>query len=861
MQTRRDFLGFAARLASAAGAMGGFQSACLESLSRAAAIEPADGSSYLDAEHIVVLMQENRSFDHAFGTLRGVRGFNDPRAITLPDGNPVWVQTDAQGRHYAPFRLNLKSTKATWMGSLPHSWADQTDARNHGHHDKWLVAKRSGHPEYREMPLTLGYYTRADIPFYYALADAFTICDQYFCSSLTGTTPNRSYLWTGTIRDQPSAKSPANVRNEDIESSHAGTWKTFPERLEDHGISWKVYQNEITAASGFSEAEDAWLSNFGDNPLEYFRQYQVELAPRHRAYVERRIKELPAEIDAVAKRLTTAKASVATRLRKQHQELISELKHLQAERAEVAHKRLNTLPPRERALHEKAFSTNDRDPSYRHLAELTYHDGHGERRMRVPKGDVLHQFRADVESGRLPTVSWVVAPQEFSDHPSSAWYGAWYIAEVFDILTRNPAVWKKTIFLLTYDENDGYFDHVPPFVAPQPGHPETGRVTRGIDTSVEYVDLAQDRTRARPGNARGGPIGLGYRVPMVIASPWSRGGCVCSQVFDHTSVLQFLEHYLSQKFHRTVAEPNISHWRRVVCGDLTSAFQGAAKTGDARIPFPPRDEFLESIHEAQFKDVPSNFHALQPDEIKTIRHAPTRSPWLPRQESGTRTSCPLPYELTVDGALNGPRTEFTIRFEARQDRFGNRAAGAPFTVYAIGSTAATTVRNYAVAAGEHLEDSWPLSEFPNGRYHLRVYGPNGFFREFQGSGEDPHVDLHFDWSHTQGANGEVAIVATNRDRGRSCTVEIGDLAYESRPQSREVKAGHTERLTIPTQKSGGWYDFVCRLALADGSFQKRYAGRVETGKWTTSDPAMARPMRETAASGNMESLSPILPRS
>ena len=113
MQTRREFLNFAARLASAAGAMGGLQTACLESLGRAAAIEPADGSSYLDAEHIVVLMQENRSFDHAFGTLRGVRGFNDPRAITLPDGNPVWVQTDAKGHRYAPFRLDLKSTKAT----------------------------------------------------------------------------------------------------------------------------------------------------------------------------------------------------------------------------------------------------------------------------------------------------------------------------------------------------------------------------------------------------------------------------------------------------------------------------------------------------------------------------------------------------------------------------------------------------------------------------------------------------------------------------------------------------------------------------------------------------------------------------
>src|SRR6202042_2209092 len=156
--------------------------------------------------------------------------------------------------------------------------------------------------------------------------------------------------------------------------------------------------------------------------------------------------------------------------------------------------------------------------------------------MKVPKGDILHQFRQDVDGGKLPTVSWLSAPEKFSDHPTAPWYGAWYVAETLDILTRNPEVWKKTIFVLTYDENDGYFDHVPPFVAPDPGNPESGKTSPGIDASVEYLQLAQDLKRDPAKEPRGGPLGLGYRVPLVVASPWSRGGYVCSQVFDHTSV-------------------------------------------------------------------------------------------------------------------------------------------------------------------------------------------------------------------------------------------------------------------------------------------------------------------------------------
>src|SRR5262249_30118850 len=173
-------------------------------------------STYLDAEHIVILMQENRSFDHCFGCLQGVRGFGDRRAITLPNGNPVWLQTNAEGETYAPFNLNMRETSATWSGSLPHGWTDQSDARNDGRHDRWLDVKRSKKAGYEHVPLTLGFYNRADIPFYYALADAFTICDQNFCSSLTATTPNRTYLWTGTIRDPQSRGSQARVRNSEL---------------------------------------------------------------------------------------------------------------------------------------------------------------------------------------------------------------------------------------------------------------------------------------------------------------------------------------------------------------------------------------------------------------------------------------------------------------------------------------------------------------------------------------------------------------------------------------------------------------------------------------------------------------------
>ena len=286
------------------------------SIAKALAIDPAAGSTFLDAEHIVFLMQENRSFDHTYGTLQGVRGFNDPRAITIPGNNLVWLQSNKEGETYAPFRFDIKETKITWMSSLPHSWANQVDARNNGKYDGWLDNKQSGNEDYAAMPLTMGFYTRADIPFYYSLADAFTVCDQHFCSSLTGTTPNRLFFWTGTIREKPDENAMANVWNDDADYDSMVDWKTFPERLEENGVSWKIYQNELSVGVGFEGEEDSWLGNFGDNPIEYFNQYHVKLHPEYIAALPKMQVQFKGFIDKKGRRIENTGYRVAMKRKK-----------------------------------------------------------------------------------------------------------------------------------------------------------------------------------------------------------------------------------------------------------------------------------------------------------------------------------------------------------------------------------------------------------------------------------------------------------------------------------------------------------------------------------------------------------------
>jgi phospholipase C len=423
-----------------------------ESIDRAASLPAHRATGTLeDVEHIVVLMQENRSFDHYFGTLRGVRGFGDPHPATLPSGKSVFHQPDGPGE-VLPFRPDMEDLGLVFLEDLPHGWQDTQAAINRGVYDQWIPNKSA---------TTMAHLRRNDAPFHFALADAFTVCDAYHCSFIGNTDPNRYYMWTGWTGNDGKGGGPVLYNDE------AGyDWTTYPERLQEAGVSWKVYQDiglGLDQANYWGWTGDAYIGNYGDNSLLYFHTYQ--------------------------------NAQPGTPL---------------ADRAKTG--------------------TNV-----------------------VKSGGYFDVLREDIRTGKLPQVSWVVAPEAFSEHPN--WpvnFGAWYVANVLDALTSNPEVWSKTALLITYDENDGFFDHVVPPHANSPVVPGDSTVP----TDNEFYT----------GQYGPGSYGLGQRVPMIVVSPWSTGGWVCSETFDHTSIIRLIE----QRF--GVDEPQITPWRRSVCGDLTSAF-------------------------------------------------------------------------------------------------------------------------------------------------------------------------------------------------------------------------------------------------------------------------------------------------
>ena len=775
---RREFLEKSSLLLAGLGTSSVLHPAILKAL----AIEPAAMSTFYDAEHVVILMQENRSFDHAFGALKGARGFLDKRAFVKEDGHSVFFQKDEGGKYASPARLDLRNTKSTWMSSLPHSWADQQKALNKGKYDKWLQFKASGNKDYKNIPLTLGYYNREDLPFYYQLADAFTIFDQYFCSSLTGTTPNRLFHWSGTLREHQNGKVKANVYNENIDYDKArqAHWKSFPEILEEQKISWKIYQNEISLPKGMSGEQEAWLSNFTDNPIEWFSKFNVKFSKGYHQNIPDIIASLKKEIGKnpdQKKRLET---------------MIAELEEDQKKYTPENYAKLSQF---EKNLHEKAFTTNINDPDYWNLE--TGNDENGERLV-VPKGDVLFQFRKDVEEKKLPLVSWLVAPEHFSDHPGSPWYGAWYISEVLNILTKDPEIWKKTIFIINYDENDGYFDHVLPFAPPvNPSQP----VDMNSKEGVEYVNKSQEYMSALPLKDHErieGTVGLGYRVPMIIASPWTKGGFVNSEVSDHTSVLQFLEKFIRKKYNKDVKIDNISDWRRAICGDLTSAFN-SSNFKAPKMDYLDQKDFAKTINAAKSKPVPN---------LKWYSENELDENLLEIQERGTKPSNPLPYHYHVN--LENGKIIMTNLKEA----------GVPLLVY-----------DRTQFSGGHYYFSYALyskqelSHIVNpGKYDHEVFGPNGFFRKFSGSNV-PEIEVRLICSSTRNE----AELIFKKKKGE-ISVILEDL-YENTKKTISLHQAE-EKIKVDFSKNKGWYD----LKVIHNDQIWHFAGRTETGKVSISDP-------------------------
>lgn len=685
------------------------------SIRKALAVEASiDTGTIKDVKHIVILMQENRGFDHYFGTMKGVRGYGDRFPVPLESGKPVWFQSNGE-REIAPFHMDPTKFNAYLAPSTPHSFSDSQAAWNQGKFGHW--------PKYKN-DNSMGYYKRSDIPFQFALAESFTICDSYHCSITSGTDPNRITFFSGSnfnpelraqgINSTDTDSEPNNLRcwinNPKVDiwpepgytyKGNAFNWPTIPDVLEEAGVSWRIYQ----------DPNDNWTGAMhGCLAFESFR--------------------------------TAKKGS---------------------------------------AIYNNGMS---------HWS--------------------LDALAAHAKDGTLPAVSWVLPPQSFSEHPggpSSPQKGSNYTEQVLNALTSNPEVWSKTVFFLTFDENDGQFDHLPPPAVPSYNLDGTlaGASTLPLDGEyfhdVARAYLKEDDTIS--GNVR--PFGLSARVPMYVVSPWSKGGWVSSEVFDHTSLAMFVE----KRFDVTV--PGISPWHRAVCGDLSSAFDFSGH---------------EQADLSQLPDT-SNYATTDAQQLTMDRYSvPERHEPL-YQERGTRFSRKLPYELYVDSLVEDDAT-VSLAFR------NTGSKGVVFHVYDK-LHLDRIPRRYTVEAGKTLADVWDTAQ-DNGIYDLWIYAPNGFVRAISNLNTSPSQsakpECQLDY-----VNGDVRISFHNTG-STACKLMIEDNAYRSGgPWLVELEPGETVQRTWSLQDSASWYDLSVS-SDANSGFSRRFAGRVETGKHGLSDPMM-----------------------
>ncbi|MFH8398371.1 phosphocholine-specific phospholipase C [Streptomyces anulatus] len=672
------------------------------SLQAAIAAQPAHagsgGGGLGSIKHVVILMQENRSFDHYFGTLRGVRGFGDRNAIELPTGGTVFEQPAAAGSTVLPFPVRGAAEEQKkdlqYIGALDHSWNGGAKAWGGGWMNGWISAKTAA---------TMAYYDRRDIPLHYELADTFTVCDAYHSSIHTSTSPNRNHLWSGKTGFEPNGK--RAVGNDAYnEGTHPGyDWSTYAERLEKAGRSWRTYTE--------------W-ENFTDNQIEFYATFKA-IARKALARTGGHT-----YMEAFYAKVRGASETERTRLLGLLEEGVA------------------TLDRRERSLFERGL-------------------------RRVPTGTLADEFAKDVAAGTLPAVSYLVPSAIDSEHPStsSPVHSATIVYKILDALGKHPDVWRHTAVLINYDENDGFFDHVPPPVAPP--------------------EVADEQWEGRP-------TGLGIRVPLLVVSPWTVGGYVCSEVFDHTSVIRFLERWTGVK------EPNISDWRRRVTGDLTSAFdftrarrQPAVQTPGAIPPFEGR---------------------WQPK--------PPAVQQLPAQEPGARPARPLPYQPDARARRSGD----TLRVElANAGR-----SSAHFALYPYAG-------EFPAPQHKDVRDTahWTVP-LTGEAYRFTVTGPNGFRREFAGP-----VD----------GGAEVATRIDHRDRDlhltlrnsgrRTLTFLVRPLGYVDEDDVRDwtrrvmVKPGRSRALVHSAADAHGWYDLVVTVDGEDG-FRRRLMGHIENGRASVS---------------------------
>lgn len=407
-----------------------------------------------DIKHVVLFMQENRAFDHYYGSVAGVRGFKDPNVQIGENGKPIWYQpaNNSKAEYLLPWYLSedksyADSNQCSLAGT--NSWTDNHNSWNDGKMDGWATNNTA---------YSWGHFRRKDIPTHFSIVEGWTMADMYVESVIAATAPNRVSWVSGTINapgsgigDPEKIGGPYldNQRTPGCEETDNGTqyscyplkWKTTPEYLEEADIDWYVFQDE---------------NNFDDNPLAWFGQYQ------------------------------------------------------KAKNGSSLQVRGNSFPG-------------------------------------------LQSFYDRAENGTLPAVSYIIGPMELSEHPPfQPKDGAWLQEKVINAVVNSPQ-YNETALVISYDETGGWGDHVSPYVS------EKG-------TKGEWMkDLLDDPDKDVP-------TGPGFRVPMYVISPWTRGGKVFTSPSDHSSQIMFLEKWINETFNKDIVGAEMNEWRREHMSDLTEMF-------------------------------------------------------------------------------------------------------------------------------------------------------------------------------------------------------------------------------------------------------------------------------------------------
>jgi phospholipase C len=402
-------------------------------------------------------------------------------------------------------------------------------------------------------------------------------------------------------------------------------------------------------------------------------------------------------------------------------------------------------------------------------------------------------------------VSWIVPNQQYSEHPyASPDDGAYFVNMVLQALAKYPEVLNSTAIILDYDENDGLFDHVPPPVA-EPG------------TAGEYIPGTDSATA-------GLPIGLGFRVPLTIISPWTRGGYVSSELADHTSVLQFLEQWTTA-LGKPARCQYITDWRRNVSSDLVSFF-------DFEHPVYGLPDNLP----ATTNQYSMSFCGPLPDPAVDRNE-------MPAQEQGTRPAKPLPYQVSANVAGFGASATSDIAISLRLANTGSFAtSGTHFWVYSnSGNTSGPWPYTLGPDAGPAAKSSaWDPSRvvtadigagLGDGAYDLTLIGPNRYRADFRGNATTAGAKAEATVSYDE-SRGDLAglLLGLANESDSEVTFAVRSNYYAPGKETVTVRRGQRGELDLTRDFTAeGWYDFTVTID-SDPSWSRRFTGHLENGQ-------------------------------